>query len=160
MKSINMIIHKCIAPLLILSSPRFAVGGFVSPAILLSPPPEYAARGTAGGGAPPPPPPSSSSSHRRRRPSHFVAPAETFSSSSSSSSSSPSSAAAAASEEEEGGSASAAGAVDWTRVTNEWELDCYSRPVLVEDGKKKLWEVLVTDSSGTMRVCRSLPSNK
>lgn len=47
----------------------------------------------------------------------------------------------------------------WDKVTDEWELDCYSRPVLV-DGKKKLWEILVTDSSGNMRVCRALPSNK
>eukprot|EP00579_Thalassiosira_antarctica_P005377 CAMPEP_0201882036 /NCGR_PEP_ID=MMETSP0902-20130614/12982_1 /ASSEMBLY_ACC=CAM_ASM_000551 /TAXON_ID=420261 /ORGANISM="Thalassiosira antarctica, Strain CCMP982" /LENGTH=366 /DNA_ID=CAMNT_0048410405 /DNA_START=133 /DNA_END=1233 /DNA_ORIENTATION=- len=44
-------------------------------------------------------------------------------------------------------------------VTGEWELDCYSRPVLVE-GKKKLWEILMTDSSGNMRICRALPSNK
>ncbi|KAL9179416.1 hypothetical protein ACHAXT_008706 [Thalassiosira profunda] len=48
---------------------------------------------------------------------------------------------------------------DWDSVTDEWELDCYSRPVLV-DGKKKLWELLVTDSSGTMRICKPLPSNK
>ena len=27
--------------------------------------------------------------------------------------------------------------INWDKVTNEWELDCYSRPVLVE-GKKKL----------------------
>ena len=27
--------------------------------------------------------------------------------------------------------------ITWDKVTNEWELDCYSRPVLVE-GKKKL----------------------
>eukprot|EP00591_Stephanopyxis_turris_P001857 CAMPEP_0195519342 /NCGR_PEP_ID=MMETSP0794_2-20130614/14588_1 /TAXON_ID=515487 /ORGANISM="Stephanopyxis turris, Strain CCMP 815" /LENGTH=298 /DNA_ID=CAMNT_0040648473 /DNA_START=350 /DNA_END=1246 /DNA_ORIENTATION=+ len=40
----------------------------------------------------------------------------------------------------------------------EWELDCYSRPV-VADGKK-LWEVLITDSSGKMRVCEALPSNR
>lgn len=42
--------------------------------------------------------------------------------------------------------------------TDEWELDCYSRPVLV--GGKKLWEVLITDSSGSFRVCETLPSNK
>lgn len=40
----------------------------------------------------------------------------------------------------------------------EWELDCYSRPVVV-DGKK-LWEVLITDSVGGLRICRSLPSNR
>lgn len=48
---------------------------------------------------------------------------------------------------------------NWDKVTDEWELDCYSRPVLV-DGKKKLWEVLMTDSSGNMRIRRALPSNK
>lgn len=40
----------------------------------------------------------------------------------------------------------------------EWELDCYSRPVLV-DGKK-LWEVLITDSTGQFRICEPLPSNR
>jgi hypothetical protein len=48
---------------------------------------------------------------------------------------------------------------NWDKVTSEWELDCYSRPVLV-DGKKKLWELLITDSTGNLRICRSLPSNK
>lgn len=43
-------------------------------------------------------------------------------------------------------------------MTNEWELDCYSRPVLGEDGKK-LWEVLITDSGGSFRYLKSLPSN-
>lgn len=41
---------------------------------------------------------------------------------------------------------------------DEWELDCYSRPVLGEDGKK-LWEVLVTDSKGKFRYMKTLPSN-
>ena len=49
--------------------------------------------------------------------------------------------------------------LNWDKVTDEWELDCYSRPVLV-DGKKKLWEILLTDSSGNMRIQRVLPSNK
>jgi len=49
--------------------------------------------------------------------------------------------------------------LNWNKVTAEWELDCYSRPVLVE-GKKKLWEILMTDSSGSMRICKTLPSNK
>jgi hypothetical protein len=40
----------------------------------------------------------------------------------------------------------------------DWELDCYSRPVMV-DGKK-LWEVLLTDSSGSFRYCKTLPSNQ
>lgn len=32
------------------------------------------------------------------------------------------------------------------KISSEWELDCFSRPVLV-DGKK-LWELLVTDETG------------
>lgn len=48
---------------------------------------------------------------------------------------------------------------NWNKVTDDWELDCYSRPVIV-DGKKKLWEILISDSSGNMRICRALPSNK
>ena len=47
---------------------------------------------------------------------------------------------------------------DSVEPSTEWELDCYSRPVLV-DGKK-LWEVLITDSSGSFRVCETLASNK
>ncbi len=42
--------------------------------------------------------------------------------------------------------------------TEEWELDCYSRPVMV--GGKKLWEVLITDSNGSFRLCETLPSNR
>ena len=42
--------------------------------------------------------------------------------------------------------------------TDEWELDCYSRPVVV--GGKKLWEVLITDSAGSFRFCQQLPSNQ
>ena len=42
--------------------------------------------------------------------------------------------------------------------SDEWELDCYSRPVVV--GGKKLWEVLVTDSTGSFRFCKTLPSNQ
>jgi len=42
--------------------------------------------------------------------------------------------------------------------TTDWELDCYSRPVMI-DGKK-LWEVLITDSSGSFRLCETLPSSK
>ena len=40
----------------------------------------------------------------------------------------------------------------------DWELDCYSRPVLV--GGKKLWEVLLTDSTGSFRFTKTLPSNQ
>jgi len=40
-----------------------------------------------------------------------------------------------------------------------WELDLYSRPVVTEGGKK-LWEVLITDSTGSFRFCKTLPSNK
>jgi hypothetical protein len=41
----------------------------------------------------------------------------------------------------------------------EWELDCYSRPVVVAGGKK-LWEVLITDSAGSFRFLKTLPSNQ
>jgi hypothetical protein len=41
--------------------------------------------------------------------------------------------------------------------SDEWELDCYSRPVLVNG--KKLWEVLITDSTGSFRYLKALPSN-
>jgi hypothetical protein len=43
-------------------------------------------------------------------------------------------------------------------ATDEWELDCYSRPI-VKNGKK-LWEVLITDSAGSFRFRRELPSNQ
>lgn len=43
-------------------------------------------------------------------------------------------------------------------MNDEWELDCYSRPVIGEDGKK-LWEVLVTDGAGSFRYLKTLPSN-
>jgi len=43
-------------------------------------------------------------------------------------------------------------------MTDEWELDCYSRPVLGEDGKK-LWELLLTDSEGKFRYLKPLASN-
>ena len=41
----------------------------------------------------------------------------------------------------------------------DWELDCYSRPVVAAGGKK-LWEVLITDSSGSFRYLKTLPSNQ
>lgn len=44
-----------------------------------------------------------------------------------------------------------------TTISSEWELDCFSRPVLVEG--KKLWEVLVTDSSGQWREVVQLPAS-
>eukprot|EP00595_Chromulina_sp_UTEXLB2642_P000470 CAMPEP_0196761160 /NCGR_PEP_ID=MMETSP1095-20130614/313_1 /TAXON_ID=96789 ORGANISM="Chromulina nebulosa, Strain UTEXLB2642" /NCGR_SAMPLE_ID=MMETSP1095 /ASSEMBLY_ACC=CAM_ASM_000446 /LENGTH=292 /DNA_ID=CAMNT_0042110343 /DNA_START=95 /DNA_END=970 /DNA_ORIENTATION=- len=43
-------------------------------------------------------------------------------------------------------------------LSDEWELDCYSRPVIGEDGKK-LWEVLITDSFGEFKYLKPLPSN-
>jgi hypothetical protein len=43
-------------------------------------------------------------------------------------------------------------------TTDEWELDCYSRPVLGGD-RKKLWEVLLTDSEGSFRYVKPLASN-
>ena len=45
------------------------------------------------------------------------------------------------------------------KPSTDWELDCYSRPV-VGPGGKKLWEVLVTDSSGSFRFLKTLPSNQ
>jgi RNA-binding protein Tab2/Atab2 len=43
-------------------------------------------------------------------------------------------------------------------MSEEWEIDCYSRPVTADDGKK-LWEVLITDSKGSFRYLKTLPSN-
>ena len=43
-------------------------------------------------------------------------------------------------------------------MSDEWELDCYSRPVMGDDGKK-LWEILLTDSEGTFRYIKAIPSN-
>jgi len=48
---------------------------------------------------------------------------------------------------------------DGRKPTEDWEIDCYSRPVVTEGGKK-LWEVLITDSTGSFRFCKTLPSNK
>ena len=45
-----------------------------------------------------------------------------------------------------------------SKPSKEWELDCYSRPVVVNG--KKLWEVLITDSTGSFRLCEALPSNR
>lgn len=45
------------------------------------------------------------------------------------------------------------------KATRDWELDCYSRPV-VGLGGKKLWEVLITDSTGSFRFLKTLPSNQ
>ncbi len=44
------------------------------------------------------------------------------------------------------------------KPSEDWELDCYSRPVMVNG--KKLWEVLLTDSTGSFRLCETIPSNK
>lgn len=44
------------------------------------------------------------------------------------------------------------------KVSNEWELDVYSRPVVGADGKK-LWELLICDSTGNMRHVSPIPSN-
>jgi hypothetical protein len=48
--------------------------------------------------------------------------------------------------------------IDADKATDEWELDCYSRPVVVNG--KKLWEVLITDSAGSFRFKKELPSNQ
>jgi hypothetical protein len=42
--------------------------------------------------------------------------------------------------------------------SDQWELDCYSRPVVVNG--KKLWEVLITDSTGSFRYSHELASNQ
>jgi RNA-binding protein Tab2/Atab2 len=44
-------------------------------------------------------------------------------------------------------------------ATDEWEIDCFSRPVILEDGKK-LWDVLITDSVGSFRFRQVLFSNQ
>jgi len=43
-------------------------------------------------------------------------------------------------------------------LEDSWQLDFYSRPVRGADGSK-LWELLVTDASGTLRHVESVPSN-
>jgi hypothetical protein len=43
-------------------------------------------------------------------------------------------------------------------IGDEWELDCYSRPVQTADNKK-LWEVLITDNTGKFRYVKPIPSN-
>jgi hypothetical protein len=50
------------------------------------------------------------------------------------------------------------GDADEVETGEEWEIDCYSRPVIGDDGKK-LWEVLITDSAGTFRYIKPMPSN-
>eukprot|EP00629_Pelagomonadales_sp_RCC1024_P017551 CAMPEP_0119273692 /NCGR_PEP_ID=MMETSP1329-20130426/10898_1 /TAXON_ID=114041 /ORGANISM="Genus nov. species nov., Strain RCC1024" /LENGTH=324 /DNA_ID=CAMNT_0007273925 /DNA_START=32 /DNA_END=1003 /DNA_ORIENTATION=- len=42
-------------------------------------------------------------------------------------------------------------------ISSEWELDCFSRPVVV-DGKK-LWELLVVDATGQWREVVALPAS-
>ncbi len=44
------------------------------------------------------------------------------------------------------------------RLAQEWELDCYSRPVVGEDGKK-LWELMICDALGEFRAVEAMPSN-
>eukprot|EP00420_Gonyaulax_spinifera_P023583 CAMPEP_0197908876 /NCGR_PEP_ID=MMETSP1439-20131203/67689_1 /TAXON_ID=66791 /ORGANISM="Gonyaulax spinifera, Strain CCMP409" /LENGTH=429 /DNA_ID=CAMNT_0043530407 /DNA_START=118 /DNA_END=1407 /DNA_ORIENTATION=+ len=39
--------------------------------------------------------------------------------------------------------------LDWSNVSNEWEVDCFSRPV-TQDGKK-MWELMVTDANAVYR---------
>uniref|UniRef100_A0A7S4RR23 Uncharacterized protein n=1 Tax=Alexandrium monilatum TaxID=311494 RepID=A0A7S4RR23_9DINO len=39
--------------------------------------------------------------------------------------------------------------VDWSQVSTEWEVDCFSRPVM-QDGKK-MWELMVTDTNAVYR---------
>ena len=44
------------------------------------------------------------------------------------------------------------------KASSSWQLDFYSRPVQGADGKK-LWELLVTDDSGSFRHVEAVPSN-
>ena len=45
--------------------------------------------------------------------------------------------------------------------TDEWEMDCYSRPIVMkDDNNKKLWQILITDSIGSFRYIHRLPSNQ
>lgn len=44
------------------------------------------------------------------------------------------------------------------KISDEWELDVYSRPVLNPEGKK-LWELLVCDSTGNFRHVSPIASN-
>lgn len=39
--------------------------------------------------------------------------------------------------------------LDWSQVSSQWEVDCFSRPVN-RDGKK-MWELMVTDANGVYR---------
>uniref|UniRef100_A0A7S1S538 Uncharacterized protein n=1 Tax=Alexandrium catenella TaxID=2925 RepID=A0A7S1S538_ALECA len=39
--------------------------------------------------------------------------------------------------------------IDWSQVSTEWEVDCFSRPVMA-DGKK-MWELMVTDANAVYR---------
>ncbi len=43
-------------------------------------------------------------------------------------------------------------------MSDEWEIDCYSRPVLIDDNKK-LWELLITDKRSNFRYIKTIPSN-
>lgn len=43
------------------------------------------------------------------------------------------------------------------KPSDTWELDFYSRPVVGADGKR-LWELIVTDSSGVMEVVEPVPN--
>lgn len=44
------------------------------------------------------------------------------------------------------------------KISDEWELDVYSRPVINSEGKK-LWELLICDSTGNFRHVSPIPSN-
>jgi hypothetical protein len=59
----------------------------------------------------------------------------------------------AAEEEGEGGGGGPA-----KPLSDQWEVDCYSRPVVV--GGKKLWELLITDATGQFRHVAPIPANK
>lgn len=39
--------------------------------------------------------------------------------------------------------------LDWSQVSSQWEVDCFSRPINREG--KKMWELMVTDANGVYR---------
>lgn len=44
--------------------------------------------------------------------------------------------------------------LDWSQVSSQWEVDCFSRPINREG--KKMWELMVTDANGVYRRVQKL----
>jgi len=49
--------------------------------------------------------------------------------------------------------------IDADKVSDEWELDFYSRPIKGADGKK-IWEVLITDKTGNFKYAEVVPTRQ